>query len=99
MISRALLLITTIYMMKNNNFDFKIKNPCPKNWDEMVGDSRKRFCSECQLHVHNLSTLTESETQKLIQNPGRLCVAYFQDSKGGVLKKSISSQSSQPWTS
>jgi hypothetical protein len=53
-----------------------IQKPCSKNWDSLSGDQKQRFCSECQHSVHHLDFLTESEQSKLLQSPGRHCVAY-----------------------
>jgi hypothetical protein len=63
----------------------RIAEPCPVPWDTMKGDDRRRYCSHCNLHVHNLSAMTEDAAQRLICNSaGRLCVAYFPDANGAV---------------
>lgn len=55
----------------------QIAKPCPKDWDGMEGDSKRRFCGHCQLHVHNLSAMGEKERARLIaETGGRLCIAY-----------------------
>lgn len=36
---------------------FEILRPCEKNWDLMQGDTRRRFCGDCQKHVTNLSDI------------------------------------------
>jgi hypothetical protein len=54
-----------------------IARPCPKKWENLRGDNQKRFCDECQLHVHNLSAMSEKEVQALLQIPGRCCVGYL----------------------
>lgn len=53
-----------------------IKAPCPKKWDELDGDAKRRFCSECQLHVHNLSEMSARERSDFLQAPGHKCGAY-----------------------
>jgi hypothetical protein len=53
-----------------------INRPCPKSWDSMSGDHKKRFCSECQLYVHNLDALSTLERSQLLQSKERRCVAY-----------------------
>ena len=32
----------------------RVASPCPANWNEMIGDERKKYCSECKLNVYNL---------------------------------------------
>ena len=62
-----------------------IERPCSKRWSELVGDGRRRFCSECSLHVTNLSSMTRGEAEGfLAQGQGRVCVTYVPDAKGAV---------------
>jgi hypothetical protein len=43
----------------------------------MTGDDKRRFCDQCQLHVHNLSAMTATEQQALLSQRGtRQCIAY-----------------------
>jgi len=43
----------------------------------MNGDDKRRFCEQCQLHVHNLSAMTEVEQESLLSRRGeRQCIAY-----------------------
>jgi hypothetical protein len=66
--------------------NIRVASPCPANWDEMFGDERKRFCSECKLSVYNLSDMTRSEAENLLINSeGRLCVRYYKRADGTVL--------------
>lgn len=60
-----------------------IKTPCPADWSAMTGDDQKRFCSHCNMHVHNLSAMTRSAAEELVCNSaGRLCVMYQPDAQG-----------------
>lgn len=44
----------------------------------MTGDDQVRFCSQCNLRVHNLSEMTPKAALKLIANSkGRLCATYY----------------------
>lgn len=66
--------------------NLKIASPCSAGWDEMVGDARKRFCGECKLNVHNLSGMTKTEAENLLESfEGRLCVRFYQRADGTVL--------------
>lgn len=74
-----------------NNFtnplsNIKIASPCSQDWDSMVGDTRKRFCGECNLNVYNLSGMTKIEAENLLTNAeGRLCVRFYKRSDGTIL--------------
>lgn len=64
----------------------QIAKPCPKNWDEMAGDTQRRFCGHCQLHVHNLSAMPDKDREELIARSGeRLCIAYELRPDGSVV--------------
>ena len=66
----------------------RVASPCPKAWDDMVGDDRVRFCDQCSLNVYNLSELTPAETQNLITSSGgKLCGRLFRRADGTVLTK------------
>ena len=55
---------------------------CPANWDDMVGDDQKRFCSHCQKHVHNLSAMTRDEAQALVTSGENLCIRMVRRADG-----------------
>ena len=64
----------------------QIASPCSANWNEMYGDERKRFCSECKLNVYNLSGMTRREAENfLINSEGRVCLRIFRRNDGTVL--------------
>jgi len=63
-----------------------VASPCAANWDEMVGDQRKRFCSECELNVYNLSGMTRAEAENLLlTSENRVCVRFYRRRDGSVL--------------
>ena len=65
-----------------------VASPCPADWGEMAGDDRKRFCSQCNLHVYNLSDMSETEALKLVNGAdGRLCVRFFRREDGTMLTR------------
>jgi hypothetical protein len=52
----------------------------------MMGDERVRFCSECNLSVYNLSSMTRSEAETLIaRSEGRLCVKFYRRRDGAII--------------
>ena len=64
----------------------QIANPCPADWNQMVGDDRVRHCSLCNLNVYNLCAITEPEALQVLQNrEGRLCARIYRRADGTVL--------------
>lgn len=64
----------------------QIHKPCPKSWSQLVGDERRRFCSECSLHVHNAEELTRNEAQALVSEArGRVCMRVSYDPSGAPI--------------
>jgi hypothetical protein len=65
-----------------------IASPCKADWAQMTGDERARFCGDCKLHVYNLSSMSETEAEKLIiEKEGKLCLRLYRRSDGTVLTK------------
>lgn len=78
------------------NFDLiqslKIAAPCSRNWYEMHGDDKRRFCHDCQLHVYNVSAMTRKEAVEFIENhrtrrTRRVCVRLMRRSDGTVITR------------
>lgn len=68
--------------------NIKVASPCPANWNEMHGNERQRYCSECKLNVYNLSDMTRREAENfLINAEGRVCVKFYRRTDGTVLTK------------
>ena len=66
----------------------KVAAPCRADWEQMIGNERMRFCSQCQLNVYNLSGMTRAEAESLISNSeGRLCVRYYRRADGTILTR------------
>jgi len=64
----------------------RIASPCKSDWNQMYGDDRRRFCSECKLNVHNLSGMTRNEAETLLMDSdGSLCVRFYRRRDGTVL--------------
>ena len=60
-----------------------IPAPCNADWNAMKGNDQIRFCEHCNLSVHNLSQMTRSQAERLInKSKGRLCVRYDLDPAG-----------------
>lgn len=66
----------------------KVAKPCDREWEEMIGGNRSRFCTDCKLNVYDLSELTLDEAQALIQQKeGELCVRFFQRADGTLITR------------
>jgi hypothetical protein len=63
----------------------RIDKPCSMDWQAMSGDERRRFCAQCQHHVHNLSALTERQIQKLLSTEDRVCGRLAYDAFGRLI--------------
>lgn len=68
--------------------NIRVASPCPANWDQMPGDERKRFCSQCSLNVYNLSGMTRDEAENLLlTSEGRVCIRFYRRADGTILTK------------
>jgi ankyrin repeat protein len=68
-------------MKKKRYFEaVKVETPCTKEWDEMIGNDRVRFCSHCAKDVNNLSAMTRRDALRLVRRSnGQLCMRYILD--------------------
>ncbi|MDM7922599.1 MAG: hypothetical protein QUS14_09900 [Pyrinomonadaceae bacterium] len=68
--------------------NIKVASACSADWESMYGNDRMRYCGQCKLNVYNLSGMTRSEAESLIERAeGRLCVRYYQRADGTVITK------------
>ena len=68
--------------------NIKIASPCAADWNEMIGNERRRFCGECKLNVYNLSGMSQREAENfLLNSEGRLCVRFYKRADGTILTK------------
>ncbi len=73
-----------LYMKRS---DLPIASPCSKDWDTMTAAGRKRFCSDCKKHVHDMSCMSRSEAGAFLREHAgqHVCVRYAHDSAGNLL--------------
>ena len=63
-----------------------VSSPCPASWEAMAGDNRVRMCGQCQRQVYNLSELSRSEAEALVERAeGRVCVRFYQRADGKIM--------------
>ncbi|MDG1482438.1 MAG: hypothetical protein P8R54_22805 [Myxococcota bacterium] len=67
-----------------NRDTLRINEPCHADWSEMNGDEKKRFCSACSKHVHDLSEMTEPQATAVLATVEEPCVRYTANSDGTV---------------
>ena len=63
---------------------------CPKTWESLQaveGGEARRFCDQCELHVHDLSALTRGEAKELLSGTGRVCVRKTLTPEGRIRLK------------
>lgn len=65
--------------------EVRVASPCPARWEEMVGDDRVRFCSECRKNVYNLSVMTEAAALELVRSREGICGLLYRRRDGSVL--------------
>ena len=66
----------------------RVAAPCHESWDAMAGTAQVRSCERCQHKVYNLSELTPSEAEELLQSAeGRLCVRFYRRTDGTIMTK------------
>lgn len=66
----------------------QIASPCKVPWSEMTGNDKQRYCSQCKLHVYNLSDMSRQEAEEFVMErsgKGRLCIKYYRRTDGTVL--------------
>jgi hypothetical protein len=58
-------------------------------WSDMEGDSRRRFCDHCQLHVQNLSAMSQREVSRVLarREQEHVCVTYTRRSDGTLVTR------------
>jgi hypothetical protein len=65
-----------------------VASPCHVNWDDMTGDDRARFCSQCKLNVYDLSAMSRDEATAFVSGrEGRTCVRYYRRHDGTILTR------------
>ena len=58
-------------------------------WDDMHGDSRSRFCEHCQLHVQNLSAMSQRRVAQVLSRSRHehVCVTYTRRADGTLVTR------------
>jgi hypothetical protein len=54
---------------------FRVLQPCGKQWRDLAGDHRRRYCDDCGQFVHAVESLSDAERQELLARPNGFCVS------------------------
>ena len=75
--------------MKEDVLDrVRIASPCSVSWESMNGNEQARFCSQCKLHVYDISKLTRGEAVALLaKTDGRICARLYRRADGTLLTR------------
>lgn len=66
----------------------EVASPCSADWEAMEGDEKVRFCSQCQLHVFNLSAMdVEEAAERVAEHTDDLCVRFYRRADGTMLTR------------
>ena len=65
----------------------RVKEPCHVNWGGMAGDAKRRFCGQCQKHVHDLSEMDAESALVLLANEKNVCIRYRRNRDGTIVTK------------
>jgi hypothetical protein len=72
--------------MKVDLDNIRVASPCNARWDDMAGDERVRFCTQCRKNVFNLSAMTRSQIETLIrEKEGKFCGRFYQRPDGRMI--------------
>jgi hypothetical protein len=53
---------------------FAIVNRCPKRWADLLGNGRRRYCDDCNKHVHSIEQYSSEEWDRIWrESDGRPC--------------------------
>jgi hypothetical protein len=65
----------------------KVASPCDRDWNEMLGDERVRYCLGCEKNVFNLSAMGREEAEALLRDRlgKELCVRFYQRTDGTIM--------------
>lgn len=73
----------------------QIASPCPARWEDMTGDDLTRLCAGCNLHIHNLTSMTSDEAETFLRDrvgsspigKPRVCIRFFRRADGTILTR------------
>jgi len=73
--------------LKNRIQSYFVASPCSMSWSDMTGDEAIRYCGECKLNIHNLSSLADEEVVALLDRKRageRICTYFYRRDDGTI---------------
>ena len=74
--------------MSHDDSFFRVTAPCPLALSELSGEGPRRYCAQCERHVHDLSALTRRQAVRLRrrhQRRGERLCGIIRQEPGGAL--------------
>lgn len=66
--------------------NLRLAAPCNKDWDNMPGDERVRFCNACSKNVYNISDMSTKDADTFLRENGvSKCMRIFRRTDGTVI--------------
>lgn len=69
--------------------NIRIASPCPARWEDMQGDEKRRYCTQCDLYVHNVDQMTADEVEELLlpilERGERVCAQLRRRADGTII--------------
>lgn len=87
--------------IKNQIQSYFISSPCSVKWNDMQAEqsnSSVRFCGDCKLNVHNLSSLSDEEVVVLLNRKAsgeRVCTYFYRKEDGTLVTDNCPKQMKQ----
>ncbi len=84
--------------IKNQIQSIFITSPCSVKWEDMAGGQSVRFCGDCKLNVHNLTSLSDEEAVALLDRKKageRVCTYFYRKDDGTIVTDNCPKQIKQ----
>lgn len=66
--------------------NIRLAAPCNKDWNNMEGDERVRFCNACEKSVYNISDMSRKDAEEFLRENGvSKCMRIFRRTDGTIV--------------
>jgi hypothetical protein len=63
----------------------RLRKPCSRDWDELVGDAVTRHCAHCRKTVTDLSAMRPEEARRFVAEHPDACLRFRADTRGRIV--------------
>src|SRR5262245_42889073 len=75
-----------MYAKQRRIDQLKVVSPCSTDCDQMYGDEKKPFCSECDKFVYDFSRMTRKQVEAIVSiHRGQMCARITRRPDGSLL--------------